>query len=352
MERTDVGVLGATGTVGRRILRLLGDHPWFRVSEVAGSPGSSGAPLGQALPADDDGPLPEGLAALRLKDPGTPWSSPLILSSIPASAARELEEELARAGHVVVSNASSHRMDPHVPLLVPEVNPGHLGLVERQRDRWPGAIVTDPNCSVAGLVVALAPVQRAFGVRRVLVTTLQAVSGAGRPGPSAGDLLDNVLPFIAGEEEKLAAEPRKILGTMEGGELRPAAIEVSPSVHRVPVSHGHLLAVSVELESEADAEEVARAMTEFRPLEEVAALPTAPAVPLKVLEGADRPQPRLDRDTGRGMTVTVGRIRPCPVLDVKFSVLSHNLFRGAAGGAVLNAELCLARGLVPSGGGS
>ena len=327
MERVDVGVLGATGTVGRRIVRLLAD----------------------ALSPDEEGSLPESAAALRLKDPGEAWQAPVILSSIPSAVARDLEAELAGAGHLVVSNASAYRMDSAVPLMVPEVNPEHLVLLDAQRGRWEGGIVTNPNCSVVGLVVALAPLHRAFGVTRVLVTTLQAISGAGRPGPAAGDLLDNVLPFIAGEEEKLAAEPRKILGRVGDGGVRAAEIELSPSVHRVPVSHGHLLAVSVELEGAPTPEEAAGVMSAFTPPEEVRSLPTAPSRLLRVLDAPDRPQPRLDRDEGRGMTVTVGRVRPCPVLDLKFSVLSHNLFRGAAGAAVLNAELCRARGVVGSG---
>lgn len=352
MDRVEVGILGATGTVGRRIVRLLADHPWFRVAEVAGSPESAGALLSESLADDEDGALPESTDGLRLKDPGEPWSAPLILSSIPSAVARELEPALAGAGHLVVSNASAYRMDAAVPLVIPDVNPDHLALLELQEDRWDGGIVTNPNCSVVGLAVALAPLHRSFGVKRVLVTTLQAISGAGRPGPPASRLLDNVLPFIAGEEEKLSAEPRKILGRMENGALRPAEIDVSPSVHRVPVSHGHLLAVSVELEDPVGPGDAARVMAEYRGPDGTGSLPTAPPRPIRVLDAPDRPQPRLDRDEGKGMTVTVGRIRSCPVLDLKLSVLSHNLFRGAAGAAVMNAELCRVRERIGSGGSS
>lgn len=349
MERVEVGVLGATGTVGRRIVRLLADHPWFRVTEVAGSPGSAGTLFPEALPADDDGPIPESVAGLRLRDPGEPWSVPLVLSSIPSAAAQELEAALAGAGHLVVSNASAYRMDPTVPLVIPDVNPDQLALLDRQGERWPGGIVTNPNCSAAGLAVALAPLHRRFGVRRVVVTTLQAISGAGRPGPPASRLLDNVVPFIAGEEEKLVSEPRKILGRVDGGAWVPAGFPVSASVHRVSVSHGHLLAVSVELEDPPTPDEAARVLAGFAPPDEVRALPTVPERPIRVLDAPDRPQPRLDRDEGGGMVVTVGRVRPCPVLSLRFSVLSHNLFRGAAGAAVMNAELCRARGRVGSG---
>ncbi len=340
-ERIDVGLIGATGTVGRRLARLLEEHPWFRLAELGASPGSAGRSFAEALRGDGEASeigLGADILGLRLKPPDEDWSSTLLLSALPSREAGPLEAELARRGHVVVSNASSHRMDPDVPLVIPEVNPDHLALIERQD--WPGALVTNPNCSVVGLAVALAPLQRSFGLERVSVATLQALSGAGRPGRLADDIIDNVLPNVAGEEEKLAREPQKILGRLEGGEVRPAAFPVSAQTHRVPVSHGHLLAVSVELERAATIDEVAGAMAGFEGAVTDERLPSTPKRLIEVLDDEMRPQPRLDRGRGGGMTVSVGRVRRCEVFDVKFSVLVHNLVRGAAGAALLNAELC------------
>jgi aspartate-semialdehyde dehydrogenase len=347
-ERIDVAVLGATGTVGVRLVQLLQAHPWFRLAELGSSTGSAGRSYGEALRELGDpaaGELPAESLALELRGPDAEWRSPLLLSALPSDVAGPLEEKLARRGHLVVSNAASHRMDPDVPLVIPEVNADHLALVERQAKRWPGAIVTNPNCSVVGLAVALAPIHRRFGVRRVMVATLQALSGAGRSGPSAADMVDNVLPQIAGEEEKLAREPQKILGELVAGAVRPAGFPVSAQTHRVPVEHGHLLAVSVELARKASPAEVREAMEAYGGTVSER-LPSAPDRVLEVHADERRPQPRLDRDRGAGMTVSVGRVRPCEVQDVKFSALVHNLVRGAAGAALLNAELCHARGLV------
>ncbi|MEE8193493.1 MAG: aspartate-semialdehyde dehydrogenase [Gemmatimonadales bacterium] len=340
-DRIDVGLIGATGTVGRRLAQLLEGHPWFRLAELGASPGSAGRSFAEALLGDGEASevgLGADILGLRLKLPDEDWSSTLLLSALPSREAGPLEAELARRGHVVVSNASSHRMDPDVPLVIPEVNPDHLALIERQD--WPGALVTNPNCSVVGLAVALAPLQRSFGLERVNVVTLQALSGAGRPGRLAEEVIDNVLPNIAGEEEKLAREPQKILGRLEGGVVRPAAFAVSAQTHRVSVSDGHLLAVSVELEGAATVEEVAGAMAGFEGAVIDERLPSTPERLIEVLDDEMRPQPRLDRERGGGMTVSVGRVRRCEVLDVKFSVLVHNLVRGAAGAALLNAELC------------
>ncbi len=346
-ERIDVGLLGVTGTVGLQLAQLLQRHPWFRLTEVAASPGSAGRRLGAALAeagTAGEVELSPELLDLALREPDDDWSAPLLLSALPSPVAGPLEVELARRGHAVVSNASAHRMDSDVPLIIPEINPGHLALLERQRARWPGALITNPNCSVVGLTVALAPLHRGFGVDAVTVTTLQALSGAGRPGPAAAEMLDNVLPYIAGEEEKLACEPQKILGELTGGDVRPAPFPVSPQTHRVPVSHGHTLAVSVKLGRPVSSGEVAQSIADYRgpPLE--ARLPSASERPLDLLGEQDRPQPRLDRGRGGGMTVSVGRVRPCETLDVKFSVLVHNLIRGAAGAALLNAELWHAQG--------
>lgn len=345
-DRIPVGVLGATGTVGERLVALLARHPWFELVEVAASDRSSGDRLGDRL-GPEVGPLPPALAELRLQSLDADVRSPLVLSALPAAAAREVEPRLAGEGRLVVSNASAFRQDPDVPLLVPEVNPDHLDLLERQRGRWSGGIVTNPNCSVAGLVLALKPLHDAFGLRDVTVTTLQALSGAGRPGPAALDLIDNVIPFIDGEEDKMASEPRRILGTLRAGELREAELRVSATCTRVPVLHGHLEAVSVACARDVGAAEAAEALRVWRSPLEGMGLPTATERPLEVLEENDRPQPRADRERGRGMTVSVGRLRACPVHHVRFVVLSHNLVRGAAGAALLNAELACVRGRVP-----
>jgi aspartate-semialdehyde dehydrogenase len=338
----DVGLLGATGTVGTWLAGMLQGHPWFRLAEVGASPESAGRAYGEAAALEG---LPSGavpaadVRALRLKPLSDEWSSPLLLSALPSREAARIEEELAGRGHVVVSNAASHRMDPDVPLIIPEVNPEHIDLAHRQ-ERWAGSIVTNPNCSVVGLALALAPLERSFGLEAVSVVTLQALSGAGRPGPSAADMLDNVLPHIPGEEEKLASEPQKILGVLEDGRVRPAGFCVSAQVHRVGVAHGHLLAVSVKLESPVARDDVVAALSGFKGAVLDERLPSAPERVIEVVEDPMHPQPRLDRDRGGGMTVTVGRVRPCETLDVKFSVLVHNLVRGAAGAALLNAELC------------
>ncbi len=336
----DVGLLGATGTVGTWLARMLEGHPWFRLAEVGASPGSVGKAYGEAAALEGVG---DDVRALPLKPLSDEWKSPLLLSALPSREAGPVEEELAGRGHVVVSNAASHRMDPDVPLIIPEVNPDHIDLV-RQQERWAGTIVTNPNCSVVGLALALAPLYRAFGLEAVSVVTLQALSGAGRPGPSAADMLDNVLPHIAGEGEKLAVEPQKILGALEDGRVRPAEFPVSAQTHRVPVAHGHLLAVSVKLERPAGPDEVAAALSAFRGAALDERLPSAPGRVIEVVDDPTRPQPALDRDRGDGMTVTVGRVRRCETLDVKFSALVHNLVRGAAGAALLNAELCQVSG--------
>ncbi len=320
---------------------MLQGHPWFRLAEVGASPGSVGRAYGEAAALEDlpRGAVPGAVSALTLKPLSDGWKSPLLLSALPSREAGPVEEELAGRGHVVVSNAASHRMDPDVPLIIPEVNPDHIDLVARQ-ERWAGTIVTNPNCSVIGLALALAPLHRTFGLQAVSVVTLQALSGAGRPGPSAADMLDNVLPHIAGEEEKLEGEPQKILGTLEDGRVRPAAFPVSAQTHRVPVAHGHLLAVSVKFEEQAGPDDVVAALSGFKGAVLDERLPSAPDRTIEVVEDPTRPQPRLDRDRGGGMTVTVGRVRPCETFDVKFSALVHNLVRGAAGAALLNAELC------------
>lgn len=319
-----VAVLGATGLVGRRIAARLADHPWFRLTEGA----ASGRSVGSRV---------QGLTLKSLDDH---FDSPLVLSALPAAVAREVEPRLAGQGHLVVSNASAFRADPSVPLVIPEVNADHLALVAAGA----GGIVTNPNCAVAPVALALAPLHRAFGVESVVATTFQAVSGAGTTGPTVLELMDNVLPVIGGEEEKVEWEAQKILGAVDGGSVVPADFVVSASTTRVPVLHGHLVDLSVAFSRAVTPEEAARVLSSFDP---GPALPTLPSPPLVVRAEEDRPQPRLDRDAGNGMTVTVGRLRPCPVNHLRFMVLAHNLERGAAGAALANAELCVSRGLVP-----
>lgn len=335
-----VAVLGATGLVGRRILLRLRRHPWFQVVEVGASEGSRGRRLGDLLPADLALELGEELASLRLKGPADGLTAPLVLSALPSAAAREAEPRLARAGHRVVSNASAFRADPSTPLLIPEVNPDHLGLLAAAE----GGVVTNPNCAVAPMALALAPLHRAFGVERVVATTFQAVSGAGSRGPSVLDLADNLFPVIAGEEEKVEREAQKILGTVREGRVDPAPFPVSATTTRVPVLHGHLVDLSVGLAAPATPGQAREIMERFDPGPR---LPSLPSPPLHVTDDPFRPQPRLDRDRGGGMTVTVGRLRRCAVNDLRFMVLAHNLERGAAGAAVANAELCAVRGWIP-----
>jgi aspartate-semialdehyde dehydrogenase len=341
-----VGVLGATGMVGARMVHMLTAHPWFRLAEAAASENSAGVPLGSLVAGEGADGLPPEVAGLRVKAVGERLSSPLVLSALPTATAAAVEAAAAADGRLVVSNAATYRSDPDVPLVIPEVNPDHLELLDAQKDRWAGRIVTNPNCVVTGLAIALAPLHERFGIERVVATTFQAISGAGRPGPAAFALVDNVLPHIPGEETKIAAEPRKILGTVRDGVLLDADFAVGATAVRVPVVHGHLVSVSCSFRRPAEAEEATTAMREWSGHIQDLALPTAPRRPLEVLDEPDRPQPRLDRHRGGGMTVTVGRIRACEAMDVSFLVLAHNLVRGAAGAALLNAELCRARGLV------
>lgn len=340
-DMTDVGILGATGMVGSRLVELLRDHPWLRLAEVGASPSSVGTVLDRAVPTHAGDRPSSASAALEIRGLEGAWSSPLLISALPSGVAGPVETRLADEGHLVVSNASAHRLAEGVPLVVPEVNPDHLELLG---DGPSGGLVTNPNCVAAGLAVALAPLHRALGIEAAVLTTFQAVSGAGRPGPAASDLLDNVIPHIPGEEEKMGPELRKILGRLEDGRVTPASFEVSATTTRVPVQHGHLAAVSLAFSEDAGPERVREVLRGFRSPVDDLELPLAPERPLEVLDDPDRPQPRLDRDRGRGMTVSVGRIRPCPVLGVKMLVLSHNLVRGAAGAALVNAELCRARG--------
>ncbi len=346
--KIEVGLLGATGAVGQQFVRLLTEHPWFRLTWLAASERSAGRRYGE-LPWRLAAPLPEEIAALPVHTLRAGSGPELVFSALDASVAGECEAEFAAHGHCVVSNARSHRMDPCVPLLIPEVNPEHLTLLPRQQEQkgWRGAVVTNPNCATVGLAMALAAL-RPFSPRRATVTTLQALSGAGYPGVASLDAAANVIPYIDGEEEKLETETQKILGTMEAGVVVPHPVAISAQTTRVPVLDGHTEAVSVELGKPATREELLAAFAQFSGEPQALALPSAPPQPIVTHERADRPQPRLDVESHGGMAVHVGRVRPCPVLGWKFILLSHNMVRGAAGAALLNAELLVARALLSS----
>ena len=341
MARIRVGILGATGTVGQRFVQLLADHPQFAVTALAGSDRSQGRPYAEACAWRLSGEMPAAARSLVVREPEPPLDCDVVFSSLPADVAGPVETRFARAGYPVLSNSAAHRMDEQVPLLVPEVNPDHLALLDACGD---GFIVTNPNCSTVMIALALAPLATRFGVEAVLVTTLQALSGAGYPGVASLDITDNVVPFIANEEEKIERETRKILGRLNGSCTEPAAFPVSAQCHRVNVVDGHLAAVRVKLGRPAEPAELRETLASFTALPQELRLPTAPAHPILVRDEPDRPQPRLDRDAGRGMSVTVGRIARDAVLGHRFVVLSHNTIRGAAGAAILNAELLLAKG--------
>jgi aspartate-semialdehyde dehydrogenase len=348
-ERVRVGVLGATGAVGQRFVQLLADHPYFELTALTASDASAGRTYGNACRWMLSSDMPLGVADMAVHETAPNIDCDLVFSALPGDLAETVEEAFAAAGYGVFSNASAHRQDPDVPLLIPEVNPDHLSLIATQRAQrgWKrGFIVTNPNCSAVMLTMALAPIHAAFGLRTVLVSTMQGLSGAGYPGVPSLDALDNVIPFIGGEEEKLSLEPRKMLGRVEEGRIEPASFAVSAHCNRVPAREGHLEAVSVSLEDDATPEQIVATWRDWHPLPQQLSLPTAPHSPIVVRPEPDRPQTRLDRDAGRGMAVSVGRVRSCEVLDIKFVVLGHNTIRGAAGASVLNAELMLVRKLI------
>ena len=342
-----VGILGATGTVGQRFVELLEDHPQFEVTALAASDRSQGKSYREACAWRLPGEMPASVRALLVSAPRAPLDCDLIFSSLPGEMARETEEAFARAGYPVISNSSAFRMDEDVPLLIPEINHEHLALIDTQRrargyER--GYIVTNPNCSTIMIALALAPLHARFGVESCVATTMQALSGAGYPGVASLDVVDNLLPYIGGEEEKIESETLKILGRLAGERVAHSRMRVSAQCHRVNVSEGHHGALRVRLERAAGLEEFKDALASFSALPQELKLHSAPARPIIVRDEPDRPQPRLDRDAGRGMSVSVGRIRPDAVLDYRFVALSHNTVRGAAGAAILNAELLAATG--------
>jgi aspartate-semialdehyde dehydrogenase len=346
-ERIPVGVLGATGMVGQEFVSFLRDHPWFDLTWLGASDRSAGKAYREATTWRLGGETPSYVGDIVVSDSVPKGAPKLVFSAMDASVATEIEQAFAKAGHTIVSNSRNHRMDADVPLLVPEANAGHLELLpEQQRARgWTGQIVTNPNCSTIVLVMALAPLKQ-FGIKKAIVTTMQAVSGAGYPGVASLDILGNVVPFIGGEEPKMESETQKILGAYEGGKIVMLDAKVSASCNRVPVVDGHTICVSVEFEKKPSEQEIIAALNGFRGVPQQKNLPSAPAQPVIYMEQADRPQPRRDVERENGMAVFVGRLRKCPVLDYKFVALGHNTVRGAAGAAVLNAELMKVQGLV------
>jgi len=343
-----VSVLGATGTVGQKFIRLLADHPWFEVAAVAASSASAGRLYGEVVRWRENAALPDRIARLPVEPCEPPLQGPIVFSALDADVAGPIEQAFARSGAYVVTNTRIHRMDEDVPLLIPEANSDHLSLIDRQREArgWSGAIIANPNCSTAALTLALAPLHQAFEIERLFVSTMQAVSGAGYPGVASLDIVGNVIPHIGGEEEKIERESRKILGTLADGRVKPAEFAVSVHTNRVAVVDGHLETVSVGFRRRVTPDEAISTLQEFRSPPCVAELPSSPMPPIEVDLRLDRPQPRLDLDRGRGMAVTVGRVRPCPVLDLRLVILGHNTIRGAAGQAVQIAELLVADGRV------
>ncbi|HKO56634.1 MAG TPA: aspartate-semialdehyde dehydrogenase [Thermoanaerobaculia bacterium] len=349
-ERLPVAVLGATGSVGQRFVQLLDHHPWFRLTEVVASERSAGKRYAEAADWRLETTLPTDAAALTVKNLGDPLDARLVFSGLDSSVAGDAEELYASQGCVVVSNAKNHRMDADVPLLIPELNADHIRAIERQQQRRGGRgyIVTNPNCSTVGLAMAIAPIERRWGIETMHVTTMQAISGAGYAGVASYAILDNVVPYIGGaEEQKIESEPQKILGKWDGKQFVPAPFRTCAQVNRVPVIDGHLMTIALATrEKVRDLGEVREAIESFEGEPQMLRLPSAPIRPLHYIDAIDRPQPRLDRDRERGMAVSVGRLRECPLMTLRMVALVHNTIRGAAGAALLNAELLDAKGLL------
>ena len=349
MEKLKVGILGATGMVGQRFIQLLEDHPWFEIGELAASERSAQKPYGEAVSGrwKLETPIPDKAASMMVKECKPGLDCRIVFSALDAGIAGPVEESFAKAGYVVSSNSRNHRMDEDVPLLIPEVNADHTAIIEQQKENYHGKgyIVTNPNCSTIGLVLAVAPLHKKYGINQLMVTTLQALSGAGFPGVPSLDILDNVIPYIGGEEGKMESETLKLLGTLQGGKFVYADMKISASCNRVNVKDGHLECVSIEMEKKPSIDEIILTLKDFNPLKDLH-LPSSPPQPIIVKEEENRPQPKYDRDLGKGMASIVGRIRECPVLDYKFLILSHNTIRGAAGAAILNAEYLKVKGLL------
>lgn len=335
--KTPVGILGATGSVGQKFVELLADHPWFEIATLAASDRSAGKSYGEAVNWFQASALPKRIAEMTILACEPDLDCRVVFSALDAAVAGEIEEDFARAGQLVFSNARNHRMDPSVPLLVPEVNPDHMELIRKQQHM--GRIITNPNCSTIGLVMALKPLDDLFGVEQVNVVTMQALSGAGYPGVAGLDILDNVIPYISGEEEKMETEPLKILGKLTELGVHLHGMRISAQCNRVAVQDGHTECVSVKLKEPATREQIIHAWTSFSADPQRLDLPMAPAKPIHYFDDPRYPQPKLHRGIDKGMAVSIGRLRQCPLLDYKFVLISHNTIRGAAGGAILNAEL-------------
>jgi aspartate-semialdehyde dehydrogenase len=344
-ERIPVGILGATGMVGQEFVSFLKDHPWFDLTWLGASDRSAGKPYHEATVWRLGGETPAYVRDIVVSESKPDGAPKLVFSAMDASVATEIEQAFASAGHVIVSNSRNHRMDPDVPLLVPEINADHLRLIalQQQHRGWKGQIVTNPNCSTVVLVMALAAL-KPFGIKHVIVTTMQAISGAGYPGVASMDINANVVPFIGGEEEKMEQETQKILGDFTGAVVEPLTVKVSAHCNRVPVVDGHTITVSIEFEKKPSESEILTAWRSWRGEPQRKGLPSAPPCPVIYMHEKDRPQPRRDVERENGMAVFVGRLRKCPVLDYKFVALGHNTVRGAAGAAVLNAEVMRAEG--------
>jgi aspartate-semialdehyde dehydrogenase len=347
-RRWPVAVLGATGAVGQTFIRLLVDHPWFELADLAASERSAGQSYADAAKWLD-GAMPAGVRQRTVVscDPSE-VSAPIVFSALDSSVAGEVEAAFARAGCLVFSNAKNYRMDPTVPLLIPEVNPDQLGLIDQQRrtHRWSGAILTNANCAATVAAIPLAPLHNAFGITQLFLTTMQAVSGAGYPGVASLDILGNAIPFIADEEPKIEAELGKLLGRTADGAVVDAGLRATAHANRVAVEHGHTVCASIGFRDRVSAEQAIEAIDRWDGDRHVAGLPSAGRALVRT-DAPNRPQPRRDVMAGNGMTVTVGRVRIDPLLDVKLVAMGHNVVRGAAGGSILNAELALARGLRP-----
>jgi aspartate-semialdehyde dehydrogenase len=349
MDPIPVAVLGATGSVGQRFVSLLDKHPWFKVASLAASDRSTGQTYGQACKWVLSEPMPDWAGDMKIV-PAVPEAinARIVFSALPADMAKDLEPKFASDGFAVCSNASSYRREDDVPLLLPEVNADHIALVHQQRQNrgWSGALLTNPNCTSTGLTIALKALQDAFGLRKVFVVSLQALSGAGYPGVASLDIADNVIPYIGGEEEKVEWEPRKMLGRLTNGKVTMADVKFSAHTNRVAVTDGHTVCASVELETSATPEEAVQALKSYQAPNSARSLPSAPQPVILLRDEPDRPQPRLDRLSGSGMATVVGRVRPDPLFHIKFVVLSHNTIRGAAGGSIYNAELLVQEGLL------
>ena len=348
MSKIKVAVLGATGAVGQRFVQLLDQHPWFEVTALTGSDRTVGQVYGQACRWVLDKPMPDYACEMRVVPTEPGLDAAIAFSALPSDQAKELEPKFAQAGHGVCSNASAYRMECDVPLLIPEVNPDHTALIKIQQQQrgWSGFIATNPNCTSTGFTIAFRPLLDSFGIKKAFVVSMQALSGAGYPGVASLDAVDNVVPFINGEEPKVETEPCKMLGKFDGERVIDAPLTISAHTNRVAVIDGHTVCASVEFDQPIGPQAAAQAMAKFQAPPIVQTLPSAPHCVIDVRSEPDRPQPRRDRDAGQGMTTVVGRVREDPLFHVKFVVLSHNTIRGAAGGSLLNAELLVAQGIV------